>query len=184
MRNREKVSLEIISSVALVARQLGAVISNEQVSDAFKGGYCNDRSSATDYFNNFGISIFFKKLKKQDIIKKKFLYPCVVINQDGQAFVLISSKTDLVKENQSFQVIDVFASTLGTQTITAGEFFAKWTGYVVLVGRRSENVSQDRLFDVDWLVPEFVRFKWLFLMAFIMSLLLHLIAFAPIIFFK
>ena len=42
--------------------------------------------------------------------------------------------------------------------------------------KKSDQPSKERLFDVDWFLPELVRFKWLFIVAFLMSLILHGIA--------
>ena len=55
---------------------------------------------------------------------------------------------------------------------------------IAIVGKKSDQPSKERLFDFDWFLPELVRFKWLFFVAFLMSLILHGIAFAPIIFIQ
>ena len=83
------VSLETASSVALIARQLGAVVSNEQIGEEYTSGGCRDDVALTDYFSRYDVSVYFKKLKKTDLEKKQFLYPCVLINGDGSSSVLI-----------------------------------------------------------------------------------------------
>ena len=80
--------------------------------------------------------------------------------------------------------MDVFASTLAPKDIELSEFLKTWTGSIVLIGRKTDVPSMDRSFDYDWFLPELMRFKWLFAMAFLMSLILHSIAFAPIIFIQ
>ena len=45
------VSLETASSVALIARQLGAVVSNEQIGEEYTSGGCRDEVALTDYFS-------------------------------------------------------------------------------------------------------------------------------------
>ena len=42
------VSLETASSVALIARQLGAVVSNEQIGEEYTSGGCRDEVALTD----------------------------------------------------------------------------------------------------------------------------------------
>ena len=80
--------------------------------------------------------------------------------------------------------MDVFSSTLGAENKSIEEVIERWSGTIVIVGKKSDQPSKERLFDFDWFLPEFVRFKWLFFVAFLMSLILHGIAFAPIIFIQ
>ena len=61
------VSLETASSVALIARQLGAVISNEQIGEEYSSGGCRNEVALTDYFSRYDISVYFKKLRKTDL---------------------------------------------------------------------------------------------------------------------
>ena len=164
---KKKISLETASSIALISRQLGAVVSNEQVGEAFESGYCCDQTSVAEYFEKFGISVYFKKIKKNDISKKSYLFPLVAIKNNGSASVLISSKPGKTLAESFFQIIDVFSSTLGAEKVTHEDFFSNWLGHVVLVGRKSEVEAQQRLFDFDWFFPELLRFKWLFFMAFL-----------------
>ena len=69
------VSLETASSVALIARQLGAVVSNEQIGEEYTSGGCRDEVALTDYFSRHDVSVYFKKLKKTDLEKKTIFIP-------------------------------------------------------------------------------------------------------------
>ena len=178
------VSLETASSVALIARQLGAVVSNEQIGEEYTSGGCRDEGALTDYFSRYDISVYFKKLKKTDLEKKQFLYPCVLINKDGSSSVLIGLQSEQGTGKKSFKVMDVFSSTLGAENKSIEDVIGKWSGTIAIVGKKSDQPSKERLFDFDWFLPELVRFKWLFAVAFLMSLILHGIAFAPIIFIQ
>ena len=175
-------SLEVSSSIALIARQFGAVLTNEQVDKSYQSGELKKRDSIKKYFAKYSISVFFKDVKKSDLISKKYIYPCVALQNNGKATIILGLKTQANKT--SFQTIDVFASTLGPKNVEFSEFFKTWTGSVVLIGRKTDIPSMDRSFDYDWFLPELMRFKWLFAMAFLMSLILHSIAFAPIIFIQ
>ena len=100
------VSLETASSVALIARQLGAVVSNEQIGEEYTSGGCRDETALTDYFSRYDVSVYFKKLKKTDLEKKQFLYPCVLINRDGSSSVLIGLQSEQGTGKKSFKVMD------------------------------------------------------------------------------
>lgn len=175
-------SLEVSSSIALIARQLGAVLTNEQVDKSYQAGELKKRNSIKEYFAKYSISVFFKEVKKSDLISKKYIYPCVALQKNGKATIILGLKTEANKKY--FQTMDVFASTLGPKDVEFSEFLETWTGSVVLIGRKTDVPSMDRSFGYDWFLPELMRFKWLFAMAFLMSLILHSIAFAPIIFIQ
>tara|TARA_E500000178_G_C17004343_1_gene747370 strand:- start:101 stop:2245 length:2145 start_codon:yes stop_codon:yes gene_type:complete len=175
-------SLEVSSSIALIARQFGAVLTNEQVNTSYQAGDLKKRDSIKEYFAKYSISVFFKDIKQSDLISKKYIYPCVALQKNGKATIILGSKTQANKS--SFQTMDVFASTLAPRDIELSEFLKTWTGSIVLIGRKTDVPSMDRSFDYDWFLPELMRFKWLFAMAFLMSLILHSIAFAPIIFIQ
>ncbi len=177
-------SLEVSSSIALIARQLGAVLTNEQVNKSYESGDLKKRDSIQEFFARYSISVFFKKIKNSDLIAKKYIFPCVALQKNGKAAIIISSKTRVDTGKTFFQTMDVFSSTLGPKDVEFSEFIKTWTGSVVLIGRKTDVPSMDRSFDYDWFLPEIMRFKWLFSMAFLMSLILHSIAFAPIIFIQ
>ncbi len=177
-------SLEVSSSIALIARQHGAVLTNDQVGKSFQSGELKKRDSIKSYFARYSISVFFKEIKKADLITKKYIYPCVALQKNGKATIILGAKTQADTGKTFFQTMDVFSSTLGPTQIEFSEFIETWTGSVVLIGRKSDVPSMDRSFDYDWFIPEIMRFKWLFAMAFVMSLILHSIAFAPIIFIQ
>ena len=70
------VSLETASSVALIARQLGAVVSNEQIGEEYTSGGCRDEIALTDYFSRYDVSVYFKKLKNESACRS-YSNPCV-----------------------------------------------------------------------------------------------------------
>ncbi len=178
------ISLETASSIGLISRQLGAVVSNEQIGEEYSAGGCRDEDALKNYFSRYNIAVYFKKLKKIDLEKKQFLYPCVLINKDGSSSVLIGLQSEQGTGKKSFSVMDVFSSTLGAEKKAIEEVIEEWSGRIVIIGKKSDQPSKERLFDFDWFLPEFARFKWLFVVAFLMSLILHGIAFAPIIFIQ
>ncbi|OUV99531.1 MAG: hypothetical protein CBD16_08045 [Betaproteobacteria bacterium TMED156] len=184
MLDSREESLEVSSSIALIARQLGAVLTNEQVENSYKSGELKQRKLIQDYFARYSISVFFKKIRKSDLIFKKYIFPCVALQKNSKATIILSAKTKPDSGKTFFQTIDVFSSTLGPKEVEFSEFLKSWTGSVVLVGKKSDIPSMDRSFDYDWFLPEIMRFKWLFAMAFVMSLIIHSIAFAPIIFIQ
>ena len=63
-------SLEVSSSIALIARQFGAVLTNEQVDKSYQSGELKKRDSIKKYFAKYSISVFFKDVKKSDLISK------------------------------------------------------------------------------------------------------------------
>ena len=177
-------SLEVSSSIALIARQFGAILNNEQVAKSYESGELKKRDSIKSYFAKYSISVFFKEIKKADLILKKYIYPCVALQANGKATIIIGAKTQPDTGKTYLQTLDVFSSTLGSKDIEFSEFIKTWTGSVALIGRKTDVPSMDRPFDYDWFLPEIFKFKWLFVMAFLMSLILHSIAFAPIIFIQ
>ena len=131
------ITLETASSVALISRQLGAVVSNEQIGEEYTGGGCRDENSIKNYFSRYDVSVFFKKLKKTDLVKKQFLYPCVLINKDGSSSVLIGMQNEPGTGKKLFKTMDVFSSTLGAESKPVEEIIEKWSGQVVIVGKKS-----------------------------------------------
>ena len=65
-----------------------------------------------------------------------------------------------------------------------GDFLTAWTGLLFLVAKRSGQEAQDRFFDWRWFLPELFRFKWLLLITTVISIIIHLIGLAPIIFIQ
>ena len=73
--------------------------------------------------------------------------------------------------------MDVFSSTLGAENKSIEDVIESGQEHCYS-WKKSDQPSKERLFDFDWFLPELVRFKWLFIVAFLMSLILHGIAFA------
>jgi ATP-binding cassette subfamily B protein len=57
-------------------------------------------------------------------------------------------------------------------------------GKIIMVAPKNENASLDRTFDLEWFYPEFSRFKGVLFLTFIMSLIIHALGIAPIIFIQ
>ncbi|HIB20556.1 MAG TPA: ATP-binding cassette domain-containing protein, partial [Rhodospirillales bacterium] len=64
------------------------------------------------------------------------------------------------------------------------EFVDTWSGQIVLVSRSSGEASKDRIFDWKWFLPELYRFKGIMAMTFIVSLIVHALGVAPIIYIQ
>jgi ABC-type bacteriocin/lantibiotic exporter with double-glycine peptidase domain len=170
--------------IALIGRQLGVQLPADRVEAAFDGGELGSDKSLQYFYKNAGVSTTFRRAKIVDLETRSYLLPCVALLNNGSSVVIASVAKDDAGKAQSLTTVDPFSATTGAQELSYEEFSKSWSGRLILVSGAAENDAQDRPFDRFWFLPEFVRFKWVLLGAFVISLILHALAFTPIIFIQ
>ena len=168
-------------AVTYIARQFGVQINVDAVTDAVERSGLSTPKDFINYFYQFGVSVKLRKFKPAELIEKKYIYPCVGVMKDGRSLILAG--VDVSDQTQPKMIaIDPLDPTAKAERINALEFQNSWSGQIVLASRSSGEASKDREFDWKWFLPEFWRFKGIMAMTFIVSLIIHALGVAPIIY--
>ena len=171
-------------AVTFIARQFGVRINADFVENTLKNGSLSNPKEFTDFFTQQGILTKARKTKISDLKEKRYLYPCVGIMKTGQALILIGTQSSADGKSATFLSIDPVDPTAEVHKHNEAEFSEKWAGKIIIVAPKSETASMDRAFDWSWFYPELSRFKGALFFTFIISLLVHALGIAPIIFIQ
>ena len=171
-----------ICSVPL-ARQLGIRITSDQIEEQCARDQLRSSNDLKAIFENYGVSAQFVKPSKEGLKTKPYYYPCVAINRDGSSNILVSAKKSKSGE-YNLKIIDPLDPSQSLLDISETDFLRNWSGFILLISRKSGLDSQDRIFNWRWFVPEIYRFKFLLFITFIISVITHLLSVAPIIFIQ
>jgi ABC-type bacteriocin/lantibiotic exporter with double-glycine peptidase domain len=171
-------------SVGLIARQLGVPLTPDRVELAFRENQVKDRHQMCAVFRSLGLVVNFRAADLNDLEVRRYLFPCVAVLKDGRALVLAGVSTDQTSGEKRVTFIDAFSSVAKPESKPLSLFAQEWSGQIALVSRDTGVESQARPFDWQWFIPEILRFRWILLVAFVISLVLHLLAFAPIIYIQ
>ncbi|MFL2783315.1 MAG: peptidase domain-containing ABC transporter [Rhodospirillales bacterium] len=170
-------------AVTYISRQFGVQINVDAVTDAVERSGLSTPKDFINYFYQFGVSVKLRKFKPADLIEKKYIYPCVGVMKDGRSLILAG--VDVSDQAQPKMIaIDPLDPTAKAERINALEFQKSWSGQIVLATRSSGEASKDREFDWKWFLPELWRFKGIMAMTFIVSLIIHALGVAPIIYIQ
>ena len=170
-------------AVTYIARQFGVQIKVDADTDAVERSGLSTPKDFINYFYQFGVSVKLRKFKPAELIEKKYIYPCVGVMKDGRSLILAG--VDVSDQTQPKMIaIDPLDPTAKAERINALEFQNSWSGQIVLASRSSGEASKDREFDWKWFLPEFWRFKGIMAMTFIVSLIIHALGVAPIIYIQ
>jgi ABC-type bacteriocin/lantibiotic exporter with double-glycine peptidase domain len=183
----ETAPLQIGLGSALIARQLGVQLAADRIETAFEDGELSSLKAISSFFAKVGISVRFRSVRLRDLQKRSYLFPAVAILRNGRAVVLAGLRHDEEddgKKTTKLIALDPADPSGRPVDMDVEDFSAAWSGRIALVTRISGEESKDRSFDWRWFLPEIARFKWLLLLALAISLILHALAFAPIIFLQ
>ena len=170
--------------VTYIARQFGVQVNADAVEDAIQRGTLTKPKDFSNYFFDQGVLVKIRKFGPRELLDKKYIYPCVGIMKDGRSFILAGADTRDGDNQAKIIAIDPMDPTAQPERFSLSEFVGDWSGQIVLISRSSGEASKDRVFDWKWFLPELYRFKGIMAMTFIVSLIVHALGVAPIIYIQ
>ena len=167
----------------LLARQYGFNVTLDAVESKFESGDLNNFSDLKSFFNASGIEINLLRINKNDLEKRSYIFPSIAILNGENAVIITSLKRD-ADGILKVQYIDPLDPTGNIEEQEVNTFLDQWTTRLVTVSRYTGHFSKDKFFDMSWFYPEFYRFKWVLVLTFFISLLLHTLSLSPIIYIQ
>ena len=167
----------------LLARQYGFNVTLDAVESKFESGDLNDFSDLKSFFNASGVEINLLKISKKDLEKRSYIFPSIAILNGENAVIITSLKRD-ADGILKVQYIDPIDPTGKIEELKVDTFLDQWTSRLVTVSRYTGHFSKDKFFDMSWFYPEFYRFRWVLVLTFFISLLLHTLSLSPIIYIQ
>ena len=182
-KNEILVDHRLAYCVSLTTRRHGVYINREEVEKKFPEG---DPPKTTRELNSF---LADKKLEASpinisidDFKDKNFVFPCAVPLMNGESIIALSV---LKKEEDYFiKFLDPLDPQARQQEVGIDEFEKLWKNIVISVNAQRGVESKERPFDLKWFLPELWKCRYLLLCAFIISILLNILSFTPIIFIQ
>ena len=182
-KNEILVDHRLAYCVSMTTRRHGVYINREEVEKKFPEG---DPPKTTRELNSF---LADKKLiaspiniSIDDFKDKNFVFPCAVPLMNGESIIALSV---LKKEEDYFiKFLDPLDPQARQQEVGIDEFEKLWKNIVISVNAQRGAESKERPFDLKWFLPELWKCRYLLLCAFIISILLNILSFTPIIFIQ
>ena len=182
-KNEILVDHRLAYCVSMTTRRHGVYINREEVEKKFPEG---DPPKTTRELNSF---LADKKLiaspiniSIDDFKDKNFVFPCAVPLMNGESIIALSV---LKKEEDYFiKFLDPLDPQARQQEVGIEEFGELWKNIVISVNAQRGAESKERPFDLKWFLPELWKCRYLLLCAFIISILLNILSFTPIIFIQ
>ncbi len=182
-KNEILVDHRLAYCVSLTTRRHGVYINREEVEKKFPE---DDPPKTTRELNSF---LADKKLEASpinisidDFKDKNFVFPCAVPLMNGESIIALSV---LKKEGDYFiKFLDPLDPQARQQEVGIDEFEKLWKNIVISVNAQRGVESKERPFDLKWFLPELWKCRYLLLCAFIISILLNILSFTPIIFIQ
>ena len=182
-KNANLVNHRLAYCVSLTTRRHGVYIKREEVEKKFPEG---DPPKTTRELNSF---LADKKLVASpinisidDFKDKNFVFPCAVPLMNGESIIALSV---LKKEEDYFiKFLDPLDPQARQQEVGIEEFKELWKNIVISVNAQRGGESKERPFDLKWFLPELWKCRYLLLCAFIISIMLNILSFTPIIFIQ
>ena len=182
-KNEILVDHRLAYCVSLTTRRHGVYINREEVEKKFPE---DDPPKTTRELNSF---LADKKLEASpinisidDFKDKNFVFPCAVPLMNGESIIALSV---LKKEEDYFiKFLDPLDPQARQQEVGIEEFKELWKNIVISVNAQRGGESKERPFDLKWFLPELWKCRYLLLCAFIISILLNILSFTPIIFIQ
>ena len=182
-KNEILVDHRLAYCVSLTTRRHGVYINREEVEKKFPE---DDPPKTTRELNSF---LTDKKLEASpinisidDFKDKNFVFPCAVPLMNGESIIALSV---LKKEEDYFiKFLDPLDPQARQQEVGIDEFEKLWKNIVISVNAQRGVESKERPFDLKWFLPELWKCRYLLLCAFIISILLNILSFTPIIFIQ
>ena len=182
-KNEILVDHRLAYCVSLTTRRHGVYINREEVEKKFP---VDDPPKTTRELNAF---LAGKKLEANpinisidDFKDKHFVFPCAVPFNNGESIIALSV---LKKDDDYFiKFLDPLDPQARQQEVQINEFEKLWKNIVISVNALRGIESKERPFDVKWFLPELWKCRYMLLCAFIISILLNILSFTPIIFIQ
>ena len=182
-KNEILVDHRLAYCVSLTTRRHGVYINREEVEKKFP---VDDPPKTTRELNAF---LAGKKLEANpinisidDFKNKNFVFPCAVPFNNGESIIALSV---LKKDDDYFiKFLDPLDPQARQQEVQINEFEKLWKNTVISVNALRGTESKERPFDVKWFLPELWKCRYMLLCAFIISILLNILSFTPIIFIQ
>ena len=182
-KNEILVDHRLAYCVSLTTRRHGVYINREEVEKKFP---LDDPPKTTRELNSF---LAEKKLEANlinisidDFKDKNFVFPCAVPFNNGESIIALSV---LKKDDDYFiKFLDPLDPQARQQEVQINEFEKLWKNTVISVNALRGTESKERPFDVKWFLPELWKCRYMLLCAFIISILLNILSFTPIIFIQ
>ena len=182
-KNEILVDHRLAYCVSMTTRRHGVYINREEVEKKFPE---DDPPKTTRELNSF---LADKKLEASpinisidDFKDKNFVFPCAVPLMNGESIIALSV---LKKEEDYFiKFLDPLDPQARQQEVGIEEFKELWKNIVISVNAQRGGESKERPFDLKWFLPELWKCRYLLLCAFIISILLNILSFTPIIFIQ
>ncbi len=171
-------------AVTFIARQFGVRINADFVENTIKKGSLTSPKEFNDFFLRQGILTKPRNTDITNLSEKSYLFPCVGIMKTGQALILIGTKKGENGSIEGILSIDPMDPTADVKITTIDDFDDTWVGKIIMVAPKNDNASLDRTFDIDWFYPEFSRYKGVLCLTALMSVIIHALGIAPIIFIQ
>ncbi len=182
-KNEILVDHKLAYSVALTTRRHGVYINRDQVEKIFP------EDDTPKLFRELNAFLAEKKLEASlinisidDFKDKNFVFPCAVPLKNGESIIALS----VLKRDKDFFIkfLDPSDPQARQQEVGIDEFEKLWKNIVVSVNALRGFESKERPFDVKWFLPELWKCRYMLLCAFIISILLNILSFTPIIFIQ
>ena len=182
-KNEILVDHRLAYCVSLTTRRHGVYINREEVEKKFPEG---DPPKTTRELNSFladkKIEASLINISIDDFKDKNFVFPCAVPLMNGESIIALSV---LKKEEDYFiKFLDPLDPQARQQEVGIDEFEKLWKNIVISVNAQRGVESKERPFDLKWFLPELWKCRYLLLCAFIISILLNILSFTPIIFIQ
>jgi ABC-type bacteriocin/lantibiotic exporter with double-glycine peptidase domain len=182
-KNEILVDHRLAYCVSMTTRRHGVYINREEVEKKFPE---DDPPKTIRELNSF---LADKKLEAStinisidDFKDKNFVFPCAVPLMNGESIIALSV---LKKEEDYFiKFLDPLDPQARQQEVGIDEFGELWKNIVISVNAQRGAESKERPFDLKWFLPELWKCRYLLLCAFIISILLNILSFTPIIFIQ
>ena len=182
-KNEILVDHRLAYCVSLTTRRHGVYINREEVEKKFPE---DDPPKTIRELNSY---LADKKLEASpinisidDFKDKNFVFPCAVPLMNGESIIALSV---LKKEEDYFiKFLDPLDPQARQQEVGIEEFKELWKNIVISVNAQRGGESKERPFDLKWFLPELWKCRYLLLCAFIISILLNILSFTPIIFIQ
>ncbi len=169
--------------VSLTTRRHGVYINREEVEKKFH------EDDPPKPFRELNAFLAEKKLESslinisiEDFKDKNFVFPCAVPFKNGQSIIALGV---IHKGDEYFiKYLDPLDPQARQQEVEINEFEKLWKNIVFSVNALRGTESKERHFDVKWFLPELWKCRYMLLCAFIISILLNILSFTPIIFIQ
>lgn len=182
-RNALSVSLWLAHCVVLSARKQGVYVTRGEVERVF-GDSSNPKNfhELQTFLADKGVDCETVSIRPDELVSRSFMFPCAIPMAHGGAVIAMG-----LRETDGENVLRVVdpLDPEGRETELGFDKLAElWLGQVVVTKQRRGRKSKERAFDFRWFLPELWDSRHLLVSAFILSLILNGLAFAPIIFIQ